>query len=251
MEALNWMNIQAMASGTLPRDSARITASLQESLARARAFELANNPLAAFREYESAVRDFGGLANVDEAKAKVGELKNNRAVKAAEKKEAADVQEQQDLVKIPSAQMQKLAAGELDASGFSELLASFSAIKRKAQPATRNNLVLRRAQIQLAMYAYESGQSCLTKKSFATALSFFHLAIAGANKPGAAHYQRARIYAIQSDRKAMLTELQLALSTGYHEPAALDEEEFRPCRADTEFEALAANWSKETRDNRR
>src|SRR5262249_39350296 len=48
LEALNWMDIQAMANGTLPRDSARITASLQEIFARAEAFESANQPLNAF-----------------------------------------------------------------------------------------------------------------------------------------------------------------------------------------------------------
>ena len=244
MEALNWMDLQAMASGTLPRDSARIAASLRETSARARAFESANEPLAALREYEAAVRDFSGLADVGTAKAKVAELRKSKAVKAAEKREAADVEEQDQLVKHPSLQMQKLASGDLDASGFSELLASISKLKSKAQPATRKNLVLRRAQIELAMYAYESGQSCLAKKNYDTALAFFHLAAAGANKPGAAHYQRARIYAIQSNKQEMLAELRLALSGGYHEPAALDEDAFRPYKADPEFKKLTAEWKK-------
>src|SRR5262249_8872313 len=230
MEALNWMDIQAMASGALPRDSVRIAASLQESFARARAFESTNEPLAAFREFETVVRDFSGLADVGAAKAKVAELENSKAVKAAEKQEIADVEEQERILKNPSIQMQKLATGELDSSGFSELLATISTLKIKAQPATRKNLVFRRAQIELAMYAYESGQSCLAKKDYDTALSLFHLAAAGANKPGAAHYQRARIFAIHSEKKEMLAELRLALSGGYHEPAALEADEFRPFR---------------------
>ncbi len=247
LEALNWMDIQAMASGALPRDGARITTSLHETIARARAFESANDPLAAFREYESAVRDFSGLADVGAVRAKVAKLEKSKTVKTAEKREAADVEEQERIVKNPSLQMQKLAAGDLDAGGFTELLASIAALKSKAQPATRVNLVLRRAQIELAMYADESGQGCLKKKNYDTALSFFHLAAAGANKPGAAHYQRARIYAIQSDEKQMLAELQLALSGGYHEPAALDRNEFQPYRADSEFEALAAEWKQADR----
>ena len=190
------------------------------------------------------MRDFSGLADVGAAKAKLAELEKSKAVKAAEKREAADVEEQERIVKNPSVQMQKLATGNLDASGFSELLASLSTLKSKAQPATRENLVLRRAQIELAMFAYESGQSCLAKKKYETALSFFHLAAAGANKPGAAYYQRARIYAIQSDKKEMLAELRLALSAGYHEPGALDGDEFRPYQLDPEFEELTAEWKK-------
>ena len=242
MEALNWMDIQAMASGTLPRDSARITVSLQESLARARAFESANQPLEASREYESAVRDFSGLADVDAAKAQLAQLEKSKAVRAAEKREAADVEEQERMIRIPSALMQKLATGELNAAGFSELLAGISTLKSQAQRAAPKDLALRRAQIELAIYAYESGQSCISSKHYDTALSFFQLAAAGANKPGAAHYQRARIYAIHSDKKKMLRELQLALSGGFHEPTALEADDFRPYRADPGFASLAAKW---------
>jgi hypothetical protein len=34
----------------------------------------------------------------------------------------------------------------------------------------------------------------------------------------------------------------LALSGGYHEPAAFDGDEFRPYRVDPEFEELTAEW---------
>jgi hypothetical protein len=239
---LTWMDIQAMARGDLPRDNARIAATLQQTRARARAYKLSNDWLAAFREYQSAVRDLSGLADVGAAKAKVAELERSKALKAAAKREGDEVEEQQRIVKAPFLQMQKLATGHLDAGEFSALLASISTLKSNAHPATRKNLVLRRALIELAMYAYESGQSRLKEKNYDTALALFRLAAAGANKPGAAHYQRARIYAIESRKKEMLAELHLALSGGYHEPATLDGDEFQPYREDADFQALAADW---------
>jgi dienelactone hydrolase len=244
MEALNWMDIQAMASGVLPRDDSRITATLQATLARARAYESTNDGLAAFREYQSAVRDFSGLADVGAAKAKLAELEKSRAVKAAEKREASEVDEQQSIVRDPSAQMQKLSAGSLGTDGLSQLLAAISRLKNRTKPASLNNLVLRRALTQLVIQAYDAGQTSMQKKDYSAALAFFRLAAEGSTSPAFAHYQRARVYAMSSRKKEMLAELRLSLSQGFHEPSALDDDEFRPYREDTDFQAVAADWKK-------
>lgn len=242
MEALNWMDLQAMASGSLPRDNARIAAALQEDLARARALESTNDSLRAFREYQSIERDFTGLADVGIAKAKSAELARNHSVRAAERRETSDVEEQKHIVEAPSIQMQKLANGQMDTEGFSELLADISRLKSKTQHAGPDALVLRRALSQLVVQAYDSGQICMEKRDFDTALACFHLAEAGSTNPGFAHYQRARVYALKAQRKEMLSELRLALPGGYHEPSALDADEFTPYRRDSDFEALTADW---------
>ena len=242
MEALNWMDLQAMASGHLPRDDARIKETLDATLARARAFEATNDWLAAFREYQSAVRDFSGLADVGAAKEKLAELQKSKAVKAAEKQEATEVEGQRRLVGPSSAQIQKLSTGELDAGAFAKLLTTISDLKTKTERAVPKNLVLRRALAELVVQAYESGQICLERKDYNTALACFHLAEAGSSKPGFAHYQRARAYALSSRKKDMLAELRLAMSGGYHESSALAVEEFEPYRGDADFQGVAADW---------
>jgi hypothetical protein len=245
MEALSWMDIQAMASGNLPRDNTRITTTLQKTLARAQAYESTNDWLAAYREYQSAVRDFGGLADLSAAKAKLAELEKSKAVKAAEKRETADVEEQQRIVESPTAQMQKLLAGQLGADGFSQLLTAISELKSKTKRPGPKSLMLRRALSQLVVVAYDTGQICLQKKDYNAAMAFFHLAAEGSNNPAFAHYQRARACAMSSRKEEMMAELRLALSGGYHEPSALDGDEFRPYREDADFKALAADWKKQ------
>lgn len=244
MEALNWMDIQAMASGNLPRDNSRITATLEETLARARAFESTNDLLAAFHEYQSAARDFGGLADVSNAKARVAELEKSKAVKAAERWEASELEAQQRIVRDPSSQMQKLSNGTLDADGFSQLLAAISKLKNKTTGSSPDRLVLGRALTELVVRAYDSGQSCMQKKDYESALAFFRLAAEGSNNSAFAHYQRARVYAMSSRKKEMLTELRLALSGGFHDSSALDGDEFRPYREEAGFQALAAEWKR-------
>lgn len=242
MEALNWMDLQAMANGSLPRDNSRIAAALQQDLARARALESTNDSLAAFRAYQSIERDFTGLADIGIPKAKVAELAKSHTVRAAEKREASDVEEQKHLIEAPSIQMQKLATGQMDTEGFSQLLADISKLKSKTVRAGTNALVLRRALSQLVVQAYDSGQICMEKSDFDTALACFRLAESGSSSPGFAHYQRARVYAMKSQKKEMLSELRLALSGGYHERSALDAEEFQPYREEADFQSLAADW---------
>jgi hypothetical protein len=92
--------------------------------------------------------------------------------------------------------------------------------------------------------AYETGQTCVEKKQYNAALACFHLAAAGSNNPGFAHYHRARVYAMSSHKKEMLAELRLALSTGYHEVSGLDVEEFQSYRGDDDFKGLSSEWKK-------
>ncbi len=94
MEALNWMDLQAMAAGTLTRDPARIASSLDEALAKARALEAKNDLLTAYREYGEIVRNFSDLADVGAAKVRVTELDKSKSKKAAEKQEDSELERQ-------------------------------------------------------------------------------------------------------------------------------------------------------------
>ncbi len=242
MEALNWMDIQAMASGNLPRDGGRITQTLKETLARAQAFESNNDVLAAFREYQSAVRDFSGLADITIAKAKLAELEKNKSLNAARKREASEAEDQARIAAIPSAQMQKISAKDLEGVELAQLRASISDLKSKASHPGPKMLIQRRALSDLVIQAYDSGQAALDKKDYSAALVYFDLAAVGSSNPGFAHYQRARTYAMSSHKKDMLAELRLAMAGGYHEQSALEGDEFQPYHSDAEFQAVAAQW---------
>jgi hypothetical protein len=78
MEALNWMDIQAMASGDLPRDGSRITATLRKP---SRAPAPLNQPTICWPRSANTSpphATFGGLADISDAKAKVAELEKAR-----------------------------------------------------------------------------------------------------------------------------------------------------------------------------
>ncbi len=236
MEALNWMDLQAMIAGTLPRDQSRIQHDLEDDLARAKELRAASNPLEAFREYEAVIRDFSGLVDVTSAKAQLDELRKSKALKAAEKEESRAINRQNEQSGWPSLQMQAIGAGNLSSSDFMALKGKIAALKKQAAESVVSTRVLG----QLVVQAFESGQSSLEQKNYSAALLYFDLFVAGAENAAWGHYQRARVYALKADEKNMLKELGLA--SGVHDVSALDAAEFKAYREKAEFQEVVKEW---------
>jgi predicted esterase len=95
LEALNWMDIRAMAAGSLPRDPARIQQTADDELAQARDLQAKSHLLAAVRQYQSLARDFRGLTNVAAEESSLAELAKNKAASESRRKAGGLCLEQQ------------------------------------------------------------------------------------------------------------------------------------------------------------
>ena len=246
LEALNWMDMRAMAAGVLPRDPARIRQTADEELVRARDLQAKNILLAAVREYQSLVRDFRGLADVSAAENALGDLARNKGVRTEEKQEASALEQQARISDPLGEQMQAIASGDSDNVDLNALKHDLADLKKRADSMPKSDdlkvLVVRRALGGLVIAAYEAGQHSMEAKNYRAALAYFDLAAAGSANPAFAHYQRARAYAMLGDRKGTLAELRLALRGGFHDASALSGGEFNPFQGLAEFQALAAEW---------
>jgi len=156
------MDMQAMSAGTMPRDPSRIQQTVVGALAKAHEFQSQNDLLAAFREYQSLVRDFRGLTDVSSAETSPAELAKNKAVKTAEKEEASALEQQARMTARLSAQMQALATSDRYKIDVADLRGSLADLRKRAADSRNSNqlkaLVLRRALGQLVVEAMESGQ---------------------------------------------------------------------------------------------
>ena len=240
MEALNWMDLRAMATGTLSRDERRIVETRDRELERA-GLQSHRDLLAGFHEYQSIVRGFDGLSDISGAKLEVEKLGKDKSLRKAEKAEAEAASLQAKLTGKASAQLEAIANDALADTDFNEAREAISNLSRQAQRSPTSNsktLVLRRALGQLVVEAFELGQRSMEEKKYASALQYFDLAGVGSKHPEWAHYYRARAYALMSDRKKMLAELRLAIAGGVDDASALEADEFQPYRAQPEFEAL-------------
>jgi hypothetical protein len=240
MEALEWMDIQAMIAGTLPRDAARIRASLEHELSQAREFKTKENLLEAARTYRFATRDFESLIDIDSARGELAELSKDKALKKAEYAEADAISQQAQLTDEASRQMQALSTGELSAVDLARVRGVIADLRKKVDAAKdpAKVMVERRALAGLVAEAFEAGQRGMDLKKYDAALDFFALVGAGAKHPEWSHYYRARVYAIKSDKKGTISELKQAIASGMRDASALDADEFRAFREQPQFQAL-------------
>ena len=131
-------------------------------------------------------------------------------------------------------------------AGAAITLSSACSINRAASSSGKGSLATGRALSGLVVQAYEAGQDSMDRKNYSVALQYFELAAAGSANPARAHYERARIYAITSDKKSMLSELRKCLAAGVHDASALDREEFQQYRDQPEFKDIADEWKRKT-----
>src|SRR5262249_37293165 len=121
LEALNWMDLQAMATGALPRDNSRIQQSLNERMTLAAQMK-ASGLLEAAREYQSIVRDFNSLADVSQAQEQLAALLKDKAYKNEQKAEADAVSQQTQITEDASARINAIGNGGLEAGAYAQVL---------------------------------------------------------------------------------------------------------------------------------
>jgi len=247
LDALDWMDMQAIRAKFLERDSVRIQQSYDAATQRASRLLSEKDFLAAFRDYQSAVREFTGLTDVSAAEKMVAELSRDKRVKSAEKEESSAVADQLRLMQSPSAQMDALAEGNMSPSEFMTLRGDLRDLQRQTTSSHGKGdsqaLVRLRAVSGLVIQAFEAGQSSMDQKKYDAALHFFDLVVAGSKNQGWGHYHRARVYAAMADKKHMLAELKSALEAGFRDPSALGEPEFAAFQQEPEFQEIARKWS--------
>lgn len=246
-EALHWMDLQATRSGLLNRDNTWIEGSYGDAMQRASALLAHGDFLEAFREYGFAVRDFSGLADVSSAQKELQALTGDKRVKNAQKQELSAAEEQRRLISEPSEEIQALADGDLAPAELTTLRSVFTTLLKRTRAFHHSEdpqaLIARRALSGLVVQALESGQFAMDRKQYDAALHLFDLAVSASENPGWGHYQRARVYAMTTDKKHMLAELKQAFAGGFRDPSALDSHEFQPFQSDPEFQKVLHTWA--------
>jgi len=240
-EALNWMDLQAMASGILPRDAQRIQKNFDDRIGRAKQLSTDGDVLESVREYQSVIRDFSSLTDVAVAREQLASVTKDKAYKNAEKEETDEVLRQSQLTADISSRIAGIPDG-LDVVAFGELRNQMADLKKKADASAKKNdrdsLVYRRTRQQVVAEAFESGQTAFDLKKYDQALQDFEIAAAGARHPEYSQFQRARTYAIKGDKKNTIATLKLAILLGFDDAAALEGEEFNGLHGTAEFQAL-------------
>lgn len=80
-EAIDWMQLQAMKTGLMPRDDAWLEETFGRRLEQARALEESGEAYEAFVLYQAISEDFAGLRDIADVAVKAAELERDRSVR--------------------------------------------------------------------------------------------------------------------------------------------------------------------------
>src|SRR2546423_1461269 len=218
MEAVEWMEIQAIKSGRRKRDDALLNDLWRRGLERARGLEILGKFYEAYQSYDSLSQSFDGMIDTGEAVRKVAQLRETDEVKKALREENDQVRRQQQLI----AQLDALVAGRNDPDTRAQASTAFSQQLSELRKSAHENedssqrRIARRVLNQLFAQFYETGTLFLEgQRRYDQAVYNLGIAAEIAPKSQQVFYDLARAHALNGEKKKALQALRTAIELGF------------------------------------
>jgi dienelactone hydrolase len=246
-EAIAWLEVQAMKSGTRAKDDALIDRRLQSQTQTARENESSQKNYEAYLEYEALVTEFRGLRDVNEFAAAAARLRTLKEVKAAIKSEKAEEDDQANLL----AKLETLMAQLRDATTYpetmAELKANLSDLAKKSEDSktVAERRVARRVLQALRVQMYEEAFALGQRKEFAAIPAKLELATVISPKDPRVFYDLATAYARVGNKGRATASLAKAIERGFSDLARIEQnEDFAILRNEEGYKKLVAGLKK-------
>ena len=242
VEAVEWMELQAMKAGKRQRDDQLINELWQRDFGLGQSSESANKPYDAYQFFLGMKDSFQGLHDTTELDKRLSQLGESRAVKDAIRQERQQTAKQREI----ESQIYLLisASGNNDdlSGANARLRLTIADLKKsaKAESDSSDRRVARRVLEGLSVGLMEQGRELLqTQKKAAAAARQFELAVeVNPDRPGAFFYL-AWAYALSGEKKKSLQALKTAIEKGFTDAAAInDNKAFDSLRKDPQYQQL-------------
>jgi len=229
VEAVEWLEVQAMRAGRRAKDEALLEAAWQKSLARARADAESNRLLEAYQDYSALAADFSRLKDVTEYEKKAVALKETKEVKQALKAEREQIEAQLEIAgRLINLGGRLLTQTQERASVIKESQNVIAGLRKQAAETVDSGerRIARRAlrqvfaqTVEAAMFHYHPN------RQYDVALVNLEMASLIAPDNWLPPYQMARAYALLGQKKNSLAALQRAVTKGLQNPAGAIQDE--------------------------
>jgi hypothetical protein len=239
MNALEWLELQAMKSGLREKDDALIEAVLQRTLAQANAAK-EKDQYRAYLLYSGLSEDLVGLRDVADFQKSAEALKNSKAVRdgLAREKQIAEGQTRK-IEKIHS--LIAAANGSNDRfESLAELTDALRDLRRQtvAVQDSPDRTIARRAMESLLIEFFERSNVALAKKDFDQAVADLTMCTEIQPESARVFYQLGRAHVLAKDKKDGLRALEAAAEKGFAAVEELEAREFDELRDDKRFQEV-------------
>jgi hypothetical protein len=241
LEAIEWMEIQAMRSGRREKDDALIAEIFNKQLGKARTLETSKKGYEAYVAYDAIAKAFKGLIEVSEYEKKAAELKETRVVKEEirqlELEAAKQERELKNLLTLKAA-IKEAAAPAVALMDLRRALADLQ--KRSDEKAdSSERRIARRTINAFFVNSFELANGFIQAKKYDDAITNLELASAIRPDHAGLHYRLACLYAIKGQKKRAIESLKKSLEKGFKDIGELqNNRELDGLREDAEFKKL-------------
>ncbi len=255
IEAVEWLEVQAMRAGRRAKDEALLETVWQKSLARARADAESNRLLEAYQDYAALAADFSQLKDVAEHEKKAASLKETKEVRQALKVERAQIEKQLEIAaRLINLGGRLLTQAQERASVIREVQNVLEGLRKQAAEDidSGERRIARRAlrqvfaqTVEAAMFHYHPN------RQYDVALVNLEMASLIAPDNWLPPYQMARAYALLGQKKNSLAALQRAVAKGFQNHATIqDEKDFDSLRAEAEYQSIIKSLTEQRQEKR-
>jgi dienelactone hydrolase len=223
LEALEWMEIQAIRKGRRAKDEAFVRELFDKTLKRARGLEEQKKAYEAYGLYQSLAASYRGLVETGEVERRLAELKASGEVKERLKEERAQLERQRGITTGIVQLTRLLTNPEERETALGDLRRRVAELRKKAEGTedTGERRVARRALRQVFAQFYEAGTIEYAKDRQA-AREQLELAAEVAPRDPSPFYQLAILYAQGGEKRKALGALRRAVENGLKDPALIE-----------------------------
>ncbi len=225
-EGVEWLEVQAMRTGTRSKDDALI-----ETLFRTRLAKVPTSPeLERWKALQSLVTDFDGLVDTTPFAKEVAALASTRAVKDELKTERRWLIREDELLS---------ELGNTATAGAERKLSLAKELRRKADAPqdSAERRMIRRAIASYSSMARETARGFFEQKDYDNAEAYLEFGVALRPDHKAVWFDLARAHAFNGNRKRALESLEQAVVVGYSNTAQAESEPaFAKLRSDPRFQ---------------
>lgn len=236
IDAVEWMELQAMKTGKRQRDANLIESIWQRKLQQARSLEDSKNAYDAYQIYVALNDSFQGLRDVDDVEKKASQLRDSPDVKSAIREEQQQIRKQGEiggrlngLIAARERSSEEVSSKEPENTSEAQdpetrLQGMLAELRKQAGRTedTGERRVARRVLDGLFIGLIEQGINLLeTQKRYEGAVRTFQLAIEVKPERAGAFFYLAWANAASGNKKKALRALQTAVDKGFSDLSAI------------------------------
>jgi len=244
---VEWIELQAMKTGTRPKDPALVESLYQKELSIVKDLEAGGNIYRAVRGLDVCIALFKGLREIQEAEKKKKRITATNAYKSFLKDEARRNKEEWDYIARFARSAHQIEDAPVTPSTLRITKKDMKIpYLRKIIDKNKDRYDVywaKRLLTEIYLKFSRAGSHYLEKGDYQRAILYLELVLSTGYNNWPVHLDLARAYSLEGSKKKAIENLQLAFEKGFNDLKAIENDKaLEPLKEEKEYQELLVEW---------